>query len=114
MRLSEAIRLGAMLKPQGRNPRTLDISCALFAAADAVGIHYSALYGDFYNPLKKIFPILNRIVEYPNPASSLMDAIWNLNDGSAWTREQIADWVEGIEDARDATGSEKELEHATR
>lgn len=102
MRLSEAIRLGAMLKPQGfgsMHPReavesqryclgirVIEKSCALGAAQDA------GYRGDW---LTKTLA--------PCPGCSdgahwwITTAVMHLNDMHHWTRERIADWVETIE-----------------
>lgn len=102
MRLSEAIRLGAMLKPQGfgsssmYDPRR---SCALGAASDAVGL---ALDSYRWLRLAKIWPQLDE--SYASPATRQVDrllvVIYDLNDNRGWTRERIADWVETIEAAQ--------------
>jgi hypothetical protein len=102
MRLSQAIRLGAMLHPQAfgttnwKNQRT----CALGAAGMAAGV------GCKLNDIREAFPILDQQVNLipgfriatPTPLSN---AIASLNDQPRWTREQIADWVETLECERD-------------
>lgn len=98
MRLSEAIRLGAMLRPQGRVAAISEHgSCAIGAACEAIG----AKQGVTLAWARTQFPILNvrcdvpREVEFKNP--EMLRAIWFLNDYCNWTRERIADWVETIE-----------------
>lgn len=107
MRLSEAIRLGAVMKPQGFGHWSAvsgaDASCALGAALDAV----SAFRGSNVAYLVAVehFPILSARVKWPvepiypysEPDMVVTDVIWVLNDCARWTREQIADWVEGVE-----------------
>lgn len=103
MKLSEAIRLGAMLKPQGFGGTTKDASCALRAASDALGIpelRHLLYYGLNYEELKGRFPFLR--CEAHCPACSArnddtLSIIWHLNDTHRWTREQIADWVATVE-----------------
>src|SRR5688500_2999835 len=108
MRLSEAIRLGAMLRPQGfgslrgcnRQPGT---SCALDAAAESLGLDLEVLDGSepsHYRAIVAQYPFLAtqrcpecRLMCDSSPAK----VIWHLNDQHRWTREQIADWVETIE-----------------
>ncbi len=97
MKLSEAIRLGAMLKPQFKGGSTDgDRTCALAAAADALGISYYNIAP--YNALEYLYPAL--LVDTINPMSGrkrpLEECIWTLND-CGWTRESIADWLENIE-----------------
>lgn len=107
MELSEAIRLGAMLKPQGsggiNDGRT---ACALRAAADAVGI--CDVSGIDFRPTLDYAAIADRWpwvkgldLKCPECGShhyqNALDTIWILNDTHKWTRERIADWIETIE-----------------
>jgi hypothetical protein len=103
LKLSGAIRLGAMLKPQGFGDRSADAdgitSCALGAAYDAAGIMDAHRVWD---DLAVLFPILERFVgDVKCPVCDDLgehdSAIPHLNDDHKWTREQIADWVETIE-----------------
>lgn len=99
MKLSEAIRLGAALKPQAFGHAYSGArSCALGAAADAMGIDYyktnwAAVLSGFTG-------------EYHCPVAGCVDSGWmkyvgliitHLNDNHRWTRERIADWVESLE-----------------
>jgi hypothetical protein len=104
MRLSEAIRLGAMLKPQGENWLYMaGKTCALGAALDAAGalsFDEPDEYDD-YEPLISRWPILRRpavspVIEWQN-WKDVSNIVMGLNDTCHWTREQIADWVETIE-----------------
>ena len=99
MTLSDAIRLGAMLLPQGFGPDSMyaiDSSCALAAACDAVGIErITGIAGYPYAKLAECFPILT--VSAPNRRWSITAEIWIRNDSRAYTREAIADWVETLE-----------------
>lgn len=103
MTLSEAIRLGALLKPQ----RVLDFesddaSCALRAAADAVGL---TGYPIPYTELWRKFDVLHKWAACPVDGcwsvvyvdAPIAHVIMHLNDQHEWTRERIADWVEGFE-----------------
>ena len=87
MKLSEAIRLGAMLWPQAYFANSGLGTCALEAAGEALGVIWSRLH-DTYPVLRDytMCPILGkkRVVEF---------IIWDLNDCKHWTRERIADWV---------------------
>ncbi len=104
MRLSEAIRLGAVLKPQAFGAiREEGRSCALGAACDALGIRHE-------NALPTQYPELHRSVKCPGCGSlkgvwrrlrgyefDLEDVIVHLNDDHRWERERIADFVRKIE-----------------
>ena len=110
MKLSEAIRLGAMLRPQGfgrvldRNGRT----CALGAAYEAVGISLTQP-GEIP---KNWLPMLDYAPwSIPCPACGGRQTkadnyrkftfgetvVTHLNDVHKWTREAIADWVATVE-----------------
>lgn len=105
MKLSEAIRLGSMLKPQafgtvfdGKG------TCAVGAAKDAVGkLHLSFYYvahahrwdANQYQWNQQC-PVCRGITR----EGVTCGMIPHLNDDHRWTREQIADWVEGVEAAQ--------------
>lgn len=96
MKLSEAIRLGAMLKPQARyygltpDGRT----CALGAALDAIGCATNN-YSDVLNH----WPLAGKKAVHPLTGSPMlvMSIVRVLNDEERWSREQIAAWVETLE-----------------
>lgn len=102
MKLSEAIRLGAALKPQGFG--TLDTNghtCAIGAALDAVGQLDRAVNTAMpYEVAQNLWPIL-RANDY-----ELMSAIIRANDGDHQTREVIADFVEQYEDFESAQAAQ--------
>lgn len=111
MKLSEAIRLGAMLKPQGRE-LYIDAgkTCAVGAALDAIGVldWFLAQGGDPTDWFPELSRDINRPPNSRCPISGCDDSdarfniastIFHLNDDHRWTREQIADWVETIEHA---------------
>jgi hypothetical protein len=104
MRLSEAIRLGAMLRPQGREEfhdkggRT----CAFGAAGDAIGHRFKDSLYEIY----PIWPFLETDAMCPKcnarrmvvgVAYNIAKVIVHLNADHKWTREQIAEWVATIE-----------------
>lgn len=106
MKLSEAIRLGAMSTKQAFNAYTREdgdgnivATCALSAAGYAVG-KFVATDEDF--------PVCRYITSPPADTlfSSSLDyvsgIIVNLNDLQLWSRERIADWVETVEQKFDA------------
>lgn len=104
MKLSEAIRLGAMLKPQCREHLSYHgATCALGAAADAIGCLDVHKYHHGWNAFYATWPILQTPVDPPASLGKfkcqceLSTWVIYLNDKERWTREQIADWVESIE-----------------
>lgn len=113
MRLSEAIRLGAMLRPQGIGTLNSSGSCALGAAGEAIGAKCpQAMCG--------ILPLL--VARWPRLMSQMVtlpcacrfdfpfgSAVLHLNDNHRWTREQIADWVETIEPQADESQTAVEV-----
>jgi hypothetical protein len=105
MKLSEAIRLGAMMRQQSaRSGRThlidvLDGSCALEAACEAIG-HAEAVGGGYQHIIYEAWQWLKG-AQLMCPECNTIGAdeytIWHLNDTHCWSRERIADWVESIE-----------------
>lgn len=110
MRLSEAIRLGAMLKPQAFGDYFNSVgTCALGAACEAAGVSCEAI-GDYERQFLAVFaepcPACGVRPDTGNKyTSGFCNTVLHLNDTHRWTREQIADWVETIEQQR-AEGSE--------
>ena len=104
MKLSEAIRLGAMLRPQTRFHLKDQVgTCAMGAALEAVG---SGMEGGSFNrlwPWAKTTAVeipCNFIPQgYPYTVERV---IADLNDLYGWTRERIADWVATVEPKEDA------------
>lgn len=110
MKLSEAIRLGAMLKPQGFGMLfDGEGTCANGAALDACGL--LAEIGTHI--LKNRFPIVEVQAErcfvcekYMAKlafSTTLGGLVAHLNDDHKWTRERIADWVESQEALAEAS-----------
>lgn len=98
MKLSEAIRLGAMLKPQGFGVGAFYSSvatCAMGAALDALGAHSD----DWATEMCARYQVLSIEGSCPecDKFERVISRIWHLNDTHRWTREQIADWVETLE-----------------
>lgn len=96
MRLSEAIRLGAMTGPQCFGAwRRDDATCAIGAAG--VAISFQGI------DISEAFPIMRRVASCPlgdvlgSHCRWVCHVIQHLNDDHKWTREQIADLVEGLE-----------------
>ena len=104
MKLSEAIKAGAKQMPQcerllfdiDKNPTKC---CALGAAY--LGIELSLMNGDKSWRLIKAFPELQQLAICPECGAknkTLFGVIGeHLNDTHRWTRERIADWLEGQE-----------------
>lgn len=95
MKLSEAIRLGAMLRPQGFGAYIRDgRSCALGAAREAIGV-VLGWPEEWHLLLSKrqncpVCCVADVAVAVPR----LFETIILLNDDHHWTREQIADFIE--------------------
>lgn len=94
LKLSEAIRLGAMMTEQtfgefGDDDRT----CAIGAAQKALGLPVSAK-----GPLNGL--LHSRQADAPcghgSATWTVGSLIMHLNDDDKWPREKIADWLEGM------------------
>src|SRR5258706_10396401 len=106
MLLSEAIRLGSLLRPQAFGKILTDgDSCALGAALEAVGLPVteetptSAAF-EFWPWLDAEFtwcPCGSDGCEKHDTAGEI---IVFLNDSHEWSREQIANWVHSLEALR--------------
>lgn len=111
MTLSEAMRLGAALRPHGfgqfeRHGRT----CAIGAAMEATAFWRTAVWPEGWMAL------FNQVTTCPHAgcrfdwpvdeARLVWDVIVHLNDHHRWTRERIADWVETVEGTGAAPVSE--------
>jgi hypothetical protein len=105
MQLSEAIRLGSMLKPQAFHgpSRWLRLAqesatCALAAAAEAAGDSELFVFGwDARWPVTVLRVVCPACSDHP--VMDVVSCVAVLNDYHQWTRERIADWVETIEGA---------------
>lgn len=95
MKLSEAIRLGAMLRPQVFGDYFISGgSCAVGAAAEACGIAESGTqrFRVFEHSHVSVFARSCPVCGFP-PSNVVV----HLNDWHRWTRERIADWVATVE-----------------
>ena len=105
LKLSEAIRLGAMTGPQTIGAlRRGDSTCALGAAYRAAGLLSKGRYRVRIEVAVETFPALRtRVGACPHCALCALDdighAVVHLNDVHGWTRERIADWVATVEPA---------------
>src|SRR5580765_2975940 len=93
MKLSEAIRLGSMLKPQafghfdtGRG------TCALGAAREAAG----GMSFPISTASPATCPACQQVMVTSEKVWATAATVVHLNDKHRWTRERIADWVEGV------------------
>lgn len=121
MKLSDAIRLGALLHPQcfgmlwEQNLNLqLRATCALGAAYHAAGIVRHGCVD--VRDAEATFPIMAREVECPGGCGRVEncgDTVAHLNDDHRWSREQIADWVATIE-AREESPAVDAMELAAR
>lgn len=113
MRLSDAIRLGAMIRRQGHGALFSSssegfYSCALGAAGEAGGLFTARDDGEepdalAYVALRGRWPVLNRAVSgcaecdsfmyFPRTGGDVTQMITHLNDHHCWTRERIADYI---------------------
>lgn len=125
LRFYEAIRLGAAMKPQAFGLLlSLDKqrTCAYGAALDAVGlltdenlraVRYIdgigdhgqgfALLMDATQRMRSLFPFTLSSIACPlccrDAVESPISLVTHLNDHHRWTRNQIADFIQPIEDA---------------
>ena len=110
MKLSEAIRLGAMMRPQAfHHLLTGGGSCAVGAALEANGIPYDESYViQLPHDLDVAWCAIlleRHACPVDNRAESVRvgDLIVHLNDDHRWTREQIAEWLSTAMPKRPAT-----------
>ena len=111
MKLSDAIRLGAMLRPcKSARILTEDGSCSLGAAIEAAGLDYGPS-SNGYEMVVHHWPWTNRRMtpeQYPQSLSQIERKTFCDNDYQAvhaislmtihWkSRERVADWVASIE-----------------
>ncbi len=114
LRLSEAIRLGSMLKPKGTGLLSVNCAapavCAMGAAALAAGL----------KPVTSHQPVIDEwpwieTLKVASPVSGgsplpVVNVIYALNDFYGWTREEIADYVQTIEPQETAIAQPAEAE----
>lgn len=108
MKLSDAIRLGAMLHPQcfgtmdaaDEESGAIVATCALGGAMQA-GYQLHPVYATPPVPC----PVVDRSTCFD---MNLYAMVTHLNDWHRWTREQIAAWVETIEAAEDGRKDDDE------
>lgn len=91
----------------GKNGR-----CALGAALDADNALYLTKEINSFSLITRHFPILYNVICHPSRNNcwfSLLATIMDLNDFCGWSREEIADWIESIENKEESKNiTEKE------
>jgi hypothetical protein len=116
MRLSEAIRLGAMTSPQGFGVDSVNLDrdapkCAWGAAIEAAGLPSQRAAGGVSlrgePPIGLVVTIPDEWLRIANQWTHCPECntfrgyvaylIPHLNDEHRWTREQIAAWIETLE-----------------
>ena len=112
MKLSEAIRMNGMMKPQGHghmSMMSIDRPCALGGALQIISAPQEMVELFIRWPWtvksRHLCPACLRpdkfsiIREEFRCSAAIQGAhiIWHLNDSHLWTRQQIADWVETVE-----------------
>lgn len=110
MKLYEAIRLGAMLRPQAFGFLMVKDgggSCAIGSALEAVGVRFSDRGLNSLSPepgshADRFWPWIEH-TDAVDPIEGHCYSVWmiivNLNNEYRWTREAIADWLQPIEEA---------------
>lgn len=123
MKLSEAMRLGAMLKPQARY-RLYDAvsggTCALGAVADALGalsLATATYTTDARAKIPREWLSLKGQTKCPHCSvhigTQIDHVIIHLNNEAGWTRWQIADWIETLESALSVGAVGQSVENPT-
>jgi len=120
VKLSEAMRLGAMLSEQGYGMRAMtgEVRCALGAALNAVHDPVSKKWPSWMGSYQAVREYWPWVYEYETacPAADVchwrpitpilvLRTITHLNDEHHWTREQIAAWVATMEPVVEAEAS---------
>lgn len=103
MKLSEAILLGSMIKPQNHGFGRKDSSCALESACDAVGLDHWSFTERYWEWLRGSVKCPIAGCTHPSFAkgyknrSIYRDVVYHLNDHHRLSREAIAQWVAMVE-----------------
>ena len=103
MRLSEAIMMNGMTKPQGfgnESAYSVDAPCAIGGALQIVGKQPTQCEGHCLKALRDVWPWTADTPSFCPVCCEETEArniIWHLNDQHHWTRAQIAEWVATIE-----------------
>lgn len=114
IKLSEAMRLGSMLHPQGfgegyRDPTACEPgkTCGMAAALEAVGIVLKDYHpSQFPAEWKALTNAAASCPECGRETVRVEACIYHLNDCHHWPREKIADWLESVEARLEAAQDE--------
>ncbi len=108
MKLSEAIRAGAKLRPQAFGKGFDGVgTCAMGAAFEGMGLDPKSLDLEICQPipevLRELFPPKSVRLCPVCGTQKALGVIVHLNDEHGWTREAIADYVETLEREQEAS-----------
>ena len=108
-RLSDDLRLGAMLKKQARGDyeTSRGRTCAVAAICDARGTldqYDDAGIKAVENELDQLTP--QAFCPVCKMGQTVSGVVINLNDFHRWTREKIADWLEPVEQPKKAQAAQ--------
>jgi hypothetical protein len=121
VRLSEALLMLGMTKPQGFGNEGLisvDTPCAIGGALQIIGRQPEDLM-PAYRIFREAWPWTEKMTVCPvcqhERTDQIKSIIWHLNDLHEWTRAQIAEWVASIEPREEEESVEviEEVIHAT-
>ena len=108
MKLSEAIRLGAMALPPVYGPVFRGgpdgqpcAACAIGAALFAIGLTDMHDAVHFDSVIERVWPWTSQAVKSPVGFGKAVNLIVVMYERHGYTREQIADWVETLERAQE-------------
>jgi hypothetical protein len=105
MKLSEAMRMNGMMKPQGFGSPSIfspDAPCALGGALQIIGRQIENDAVSCLGAVREAWPWSDS-ARFACPAGDTCcpdtgrNIVWHLNDQHRWTRQQIAGWVETVE-----------------
>ena len=119
MKLSEAIRLNGMTKPQGvggASLSSLSAPCAIGGALQSIGQQLTGGFVlDNYARFSRAWPWTDRDGYCPACGSpnQMFGVVYHLNDIHRWSREQIAAWVETVEPQEECAESQLKTESVT-
>jgi hypothetical protein len=105
MKLSEAIKLGALMRGRGTGVDSFygynNVTCAMGAALDALGVTMQERKENKRSTYER-WPWISQRQTCPDcgkRAEVVYIIATHLNDDHGWTRERIADWVATVEPA---------------
>jgi hypothetical protein len=101
MKLSDAIRMNGMMRPQGFGGDSIssfEDPCAIGGALQSIGEQVKDNF-ECYARFKRAWPIVRTHSFCPacRDERTIEHCIWHINDALCWTRAKIADWVATVE-----------------